>query len=118
MNKVDFASEKTQRATWAPIRNVMLNAMVESVALARAALPVDNPRDELIRDGMILDQMHVLLCELVGETEGRILRARPCGPSRTSSRNARKESKPAWYVGPGQRSSEFPGRGGRPCDDR
>lgn len=72
---INFETEETQRSTWAPIQSVLLNAMVESVARARAAIPTDNPREVLIRDGMILDQLHILLCELVGETEGRILRA-------------------------------------------
>lgn len=74
MSNVDFDNEDTQRASWAMVHSVMLNAMVEAVAEARKAVPTDNPRDALVRDGMILDQLHVVLCELVGETEGRILR--------------------------------------------
>jgi len=74
VSDINFESEKVQRATWTELRSVLLNAMVESLARARAAVPTNNPRDALVRDGMILDQMHIILCELVGETEGQILR--------------------------------------------
>lgn len=74
MSNIDFESEQVQRASWIEVRNVMLGAMVEAVARARAAVPTDDPREALTRDGMILDQMHVILCEILGETEGRILR--------------------------------------------
>lgn len=74
MSKIDFESAQVQRATWDQVHGVLLNAMVEAVARARDQVPVENPRDALTRDGMILDQMHVIMCELVGEIEGRILR--------------------------------------------
>lgn len=75
MSDIDFENEEVQRKSWVMVRSVMLNAMVEAVAEARKALPTDDPRETAVRDGMILDQMHIILCELVGETEGRILRA-------------------------------------------
>ncbi len=74
MSKIDFESEETQRALWSSIRNVVLNATVEAVAEARKAVPTDNPQETAVRDGMILDQLHVMLAEVLGETEGRILR--------------------------------------------
>lgn len=74
MSKIDFESAQVQRATWTEVRSVMLNAMVEAVARARAAVPTEDPRETAVLDGMILGQMHVILCELVGQTEGRILR--------------------------------------------
>ncbi len=74
MSDIDFESEQVQRATWNEVRSVMLAAMVEAVTRARAAVPTDDLRDAMVRDGMILDQMHVILCEILGETEGRILR--------------------------------------------
>ena len=74
MSKIDFESEQVQRASWSEVRGVMLNAMVEAVARARAAVPTEDPRETATRDGMILSQMHIILCEILGETEGRILR--------------------------------------------
>ncbi len=74
LSKIDFESEQIQRASWIEIRGVMLNAMVEAVARARDAVPADDPQDTAIRDGMILGQMHVILCEILGEVEGGILR--------------------------------------------
>lgn len=74
LSKINFDSEATQRATWNEVRGVMLNAVVEAVARARAAVPAENSREIAVRDGMILNQMHVILCEVLGETEGRILR--------------------------------------------
>ncbi len=74
MNKIDFESEQVQRASWSEVRGVMLNALVEAIARARVAVPTEDPQEVLVRDGMILDQMHVVLCEVLGETEGRILR--------------------------------------------
>src|SRR3954470_4669287 len=69
LSKIDFVNEQVQRATWSEIRDVILNAMVEAVARARAAVPTEDPREMAVRDGMILDQMHVILCEVLGETE-------------------------------------------------
>lgn len=74
LSKIDFESEQVQRASWNEVRGVMLNAMVEAIARARAAVPTEDPREIAVRDGMILNQMHVILCEILGETEGRILR--------------------------------------------
>ena len=74
MSDIDFENEETQRATWTMVRGVVLNAMVEAVAVARSAVPTDDPQEIAIRDGMILDQLHVMLAEAIGETEGRILR--------------------------------------------
>lgn len=74
MSNIDFESEQVQRASWIEVRNVMLSAMVQAVARARAAVPTDDLREIAIRDSMILDQMHVILCEILGETEGQILR--------------------------------------------
>jgi len=74
VSDIDFENEETQRATWTMVRGVVLNAMVEAVAVARSAVPTDDPQEIAIRDGMILDQLHVMLAEAIGETEGRILR--------------------------------------------
>lgn len=71
---IDFESEETQHATWTQVRGVVLNALVEAVAEARKAVPTSDPKEIAIRDGMILDQLHVMLAEALGETEGRILR--------------------------------------------
>lgn len=75
MSDIDFESEKIQRALWAKVRSVVLNAPVEAVAEARKAVPTDDPKEIAVRDGMILDLLHVMLAEVLGETEGRILRA-------------------------------------------
>ena len=74
MSKIDFESEETQRASWSEVCSVMQSAIVEAFVRARAAVPTEDPREIAIRDGMILDQMHIVLCEVLGETEGRILR--------------------------------------------
>lgn len=74
MSEVDFENEQVQRKTWNEIRYVMLNAMVEAVALARAAVPTKDPREIAVRDGMILHQLHVVLADSLGEIEGKILR--------------------------------------------
>lgn len=74
MSKIDFESEQTQRASWNEVRGVMLNAMVEAVARARAAVPTEDPREIAVRDGMILHQLHVMLADALGEVEGKILR--------------------------------------------
>ena len=74
MNNIDFESDQVQRASWSEVRSVLLSAMVEAVARARAAVPTDDSREIMVRDGMILNQMHVVLCEVLGEIEGRILR--------------------------------------------
>lgn len=74
MSNINFDDEKVQRASWNEIRGVMLNAMIEAIARARAVAPTNDSNEIAIRDGMVFDQMHVILCEIVGETEGRILR--------------------------------------------
>jgi hypothetical protein len=75
LSKIDFESEQVQRATWTEVRGVVLNAMVEAVARARAAVPTEDPGEIAVRDGMILHQLHVVLADSLGEIEGRILRA-------------------------------------------
>lgn len=74
MSDIDFESQDTQRRTWGEIRGVMLNAAVEAVARARAALPTEDPREIKIRDGMIMSQLHMIVACILGETEGKILR--------------------------------------------
>ncbi len=74
LSNIDFESEQIQRATWNEVRGVMLAAVVEAVARARAAVPTEDSHEIAVRDGMILSQMHIILCEVLGETEGRILR--------------------------------------------
>ena len=74
MSKIDFESEQVQRVSWIEIRDVLLNAMVEAVAQARAAMPTEDPGEIAVRDGMILHQLHVMLADSLGEVEGKILR--------------------------------------------
>jgi hypothetical protein len=74
LSDIDFESRDTQRRTWNEIRGVMLNAAVEAVARARAALPTEDPREIKIRDGMIMNQLHMIVASVLGETEGKILR--------------------------------------------
>ena len=74
MSKIDFESEQVQRASWVEVRGVVLNAMVEAVARARAAVPTEDPGEIAVRDGMILHQLHVMLADSLGEVEGKILR--------------------------------------------
>lgn len=74
MSNINFESEQVQRASWIEVRNVMLSAMVEAVARARAAVPTDDPREALMRDGMILHQFHIMLADSLGDVEGKILR--------------------------------------------
>jgi hypothetical protein len=75
LSNIDFESEQVQRASWGEVRGVVLNAMVEAVARARAAVPTEDPREIAIRDGMILHQLHVMLADCLGEIEGKILRS-------------------------------------------
>lgn len=74
MNKINFESEETQRATWTEVRGVMLNAVVEAIARARAAVSTEDLREIAVRDGMILHQLHAVLADTLGEVEGKILR--------------------------------------------
>jgi hypothetical protein len=74
LSDIDFESKQVQQASWNAIRAVMLNAMVEAVARARDLHPVDTQQETAIREGMILNQLHMITASVLGETEGKILR--------------------------------------------
>lgn len=74
MSDIDFGSEQVQQASWDMIRAVMLNAVHEAIARARALYPAHDASSIAVRDGMIINQLHMIVAELLGETEGKILR--------------------------------------------
>lgn len=74
MSNIDFESKQVQQASWRAIRGVILNAMVEAVARAQALHPTNSVESTMIRDGVILNQLHMIIAWALGETEGKILR--------------------------------------------
>lgn len=74
MSNFDFERPEVQHMSWHAMRLVLLNAMVEAVERARTVLPTEDPQEIQIRDAMIMSQLHMITAEVLGETEGKILR--------------------------------------------
>lgn len=74
MSVINFDSEEVQRKTWNAARRVILNGLVEAMYDAQKAVPTDDSNEIAIRDGLILDQIHAVLCDAIGEIEGQLLR--------------------------------------------